>query len=139
MSDSDNRRRFIRHPVSIPLKVCQASTEHETSSLNISQGGLLFSHPETIAEGEELEIAIPSLRSGEPVLFRTRVVRCEYNETTGMHDIGVAFYGEEDALRVRMLEQVLLIEAFRKLFAIPDFNQAATEWIKKYSDRFPEI
>lgn len=58
--------------------------------------------------------------------------------------IGISFQGESEAFRMRMIEQLCHIEAYRKDVVakqgrILTREEAAAEWIARYSEDFPEI
>ena len=134
MSDI-NRRAFIRHPVFIPLNVELASEPIPSQAVNISVGGLLFLHKEDLPTGTPIRITIPFAILNEPATISAVVVRSTENDHG--FEIGAAFTSEAEALRARLVEQIVRIDDYRKTRGIEDFDAAADEWIKKYSENFP--
>ena len=140
MRTSDDRRRYIRHPVSVPIDVEFDGKHINGNTNNISQGGLLFCYKEQIPHDTPITIVLPNPDAPEKMLrFSGQVVRSEYNAFAEQYDIGIAFFSPDDAHKVRMVEQILLIEAYRRQQNLDDFNKAALEWIERYSENFPQL
>ncbi|MBN2324614.1 MAG: PilZ domain-containing protein [Spirochaetes bacterium] len=139
----DEKRRFIRHPLSYPLKtrVVRQSAEDillHGESENIGGGGLLFKSVERVAEDAEVEINL----TVENRQFRIDgvVVRCEPSGNGG-YNIAVSFRRPDEALKARMMEQVVRIEEFKRRLERRcgkplDFSWVAKQWIKRYSGLF---
>lgn len=113
---------------------------HESEYLNnISSGGLSFRSNDPLSIGSILKIKIPLDR---PVFeAEARIVSCKKNEEH--FDIGVEFIGQKDALRIKMAEQVCLIEEYKKelcdkLGKPISGEEAALEWIKNFAAKFKD-
>lgn len=133
------RRKYIRHPVDVPLEVENVSGEQATQITDVSFGGLSFLCGQYHRPGTELLLRIPFLEP--PFEARARVAWCrtEY----GGHRIGVRFHAEDDAFRSRMVEQVCAIESYRNEVRqregrVLSAAEAAHEWIERFAARFPD-
>lgn len=146
-------RRFVRHPAEIPIELEErgrhatraASTAADrqdsarASSVlqNLSIGGLRCEVDRFIAIGTSIQIRIPLVNpdyTGQGV-----VVWCRPHDRH--FEIGIEFDREEEAFKSRMVEQVCLIEQYRKRIRIAegrelDGEQAAREWISRYAGEF---
>jgi hypothetical protein len=161
------RRRFIRHPLSYPIKTrivggtggelgsphrpppgnfacfpVKAAGEGELTSKteDIGAGGLLFHCKNKIPVGTEVEVEIHVER--RVFVLSGRVVRTqEVGECES--GIAVAFTSPSDLLKVRMMEQIVRIELFktrleRRYRMTLDYASVAREWIKRYSKIFAD-
>ena len=134
-------RKFIRRPADIPIEISLADlVPHKKEYLNnISFGGLSFKSRDEVKTGTVINVRIPLVRP----MFETkgRVVRCIKKDKH--FDIGVEFIAPADDFKVRMLEQICHIEAYKKELRKKQGHpvtgeQAAIEWISKYADKFPK-
>jgi len=142
--DFKEKRRFIRHPVCYPLKFrirAKSYTERSTT-LNISEGGLLFLSRRKVLPGTLLELNLPF----EDKIFKAqaRVVHVSAERNKPLYNVGVAFYRISDALKVKLLEQLYLIDEYRHLRSIQlgreiTFQEASKQWIKLYSKKFKQL
>ncbi|KON82412.1 PilZ domain-containing protein [Azoarcus sp. PA01] len=134
-------RRFIRHPVSIPIEV--RAGEHAGGELhpagNVSLGGIEFDSDSAIEPGSLVEVRIPII---EPT-FATcgRVAWCR--RTGNRFELGVQFLDADEAYRTRMVEQVCHIEEYRRSVQRLEgrelsAEEAAFEWIGRFAGQFPE-
>jgi hypothetical protein len=137
------KRKFIRHPLQYPLKTMIVHPEGQdtivkSSSANIGEGGLLFSSGNAIPLNSEVQMAL-KVEEREFSLDGV-VVRCE-NSDDGSYNIAVCFNKPDEALKARMMEQVVRIEQFKdrleKRYHVNcDFAWVAKEWIKRYARFF---
>jgi hypothetical protein len=142
-------RRFIRHPLSIPLtykvlKKVQDTGKEGLSGItnNISIGGLLFSAKYPIEVGSLIVIKMPF----EDKIFnvKSRVVHCTKGGSTKLYNIGASFYRPYDAFKVKLIEQIYLITEYRDLRSVQlgrevSLEEASQEWVKRYSERFKRL
>lgn len=142
-------RRFIRHPLSIPLtyKVLKKAQDTDTEGVsaitnNISIGGLLFSTKRPIEVGSLIVIKMPF----EDKVFnvKSRVVHCAKSGEAKFYNIGASFYKPYDAFKVKLIEQIYLIAEYRDLRSIQlgreiSLEEASKEWVKRYSERFKRL
>lgn len=143
------RRRFIRHPLCFPLiyKVADKSAARKTrevqsTTINISQGGLLFSGKHPVKVGSLILMKMPF--QDKVFNVRAKVARCEKSGDTKFYNIGVYFYRLTDAFKVKLIEQIYLISEFRDLWSMQLgrevlLEEASREWIKRYSERFKRL
>lgn len=127
-------RQFIRHPVSLPIKVSQLAAE----AYCLGIGGLAFRCDQLAEPGSFLHLRIPVVTPEFEV--DAKVVWCRCAE--GNIELGVQFLSADDAFRVRMVEQVCHIESYRQEVSAAqgrelNFEEAAVEWIGKFSAKFP--
>ncbi|MDD5120157.1 MAG: PilZ domain-containing protein, partial [Candidatus Omnitrophica bacterium] len=117
------RRRFIRHPISLPLKykvikqgASAGSVNLEAETKNISIGGLSFPAKRPVKADSMIAISMPF----EDKVFniKAKVVRCENNPETKLYDIAVNFFRLHEAFKVKMIEQIYLIAEYRDLLTL---------------------
>jgi len=139
------KRKFIRHPLSYPLRTRVLSEKNgklvvKSSAENIGAGGLLFRS--SVAMNREAEVEINLTVEGRNFLLDGTVVRCDPDEN-GNYNVAVSFKRQDEALKVRMMEQIVRIEEFknrleRRCKKKIDFAWVAKQWIKRYSKGFAE-
>ncbi|PIQ89046.1 MAG: hypothetical protein COV72_05235 [Candidatus Omnitrophica bacterium CG11_big_fil_rev_8_21_14_0_20_42_13] len=143
------RRRFIRKPMCFPLKYKAVRKwegedvkEEQSRAIDVSRGGLLFSSSYRIKKGQPLLLEVPL----ENNLFnvRAKVMRCNKSGGEKLYNIGVCFAKIHDAFQVKLIEQIYLIDEYRKLRSLQlgrkmSLNAASKEWIKRYSKRFEKL
>ncbi len=139
-------RKFIRHPVDIPIRVNLNWADEEDDETvdqtitNVSLGGLAFLSDRPLEKLERVRICISILQQ-DNFLVGT-VVWC--NPVGSNYEIGVEFEKSRDVYRLRMIEQICHIEHYRKEVAQLEGRElspqeAAKEWIEKYAGEFPAI
>ena len=133
-------RRYIRHPVDIPIEVRGGVGEDGSrgTTHDVSLGGLSFEVPNCVDPGEIVDILLPSVRP--PFQTRGRVSWCR--QVDGSFEMGVQFLEVSDAFRARMVEQVCHIEQYRMDVREQEGRDlsgqdAAREWIQKFAAGFP--
>ncbi len=131
-------RRYIRHPVDIPIEVSRSAARNYVHGENVSLGGLAFRCTDPLDSGEIVQIRIPFLQPSFET--KARVAWCTVCDDG--YELGVEFLDTDDAFRARMAEQVCSIESYKK--AVYEEQQrtlsteeAALEWIAKYAAQFP--
>lgn len=127
-------RQFIRHPVNLPIEASQLAAE----AYCLGTGGLAFRCDHTAEPGTFLHVRIPSVTPEFEIDAKVVWCRC----IDGNVELGVEFMNPNDAFRVRMVEQVCHIENYRQeIFTVQGremtFEEAAMEWIGKFSATFP--
>ncbi len=138
------KRRFIRHLLINPLefKITEEDQFERTETLNVSEGGLMFMSKRDVPSGTIIKLQLPLYDKVFGV--KAKVVHVEKDESTGLHRIGVAFVSYADAFKVKLIEQIYLIEEYRVLRSLQlgkeiTLQEASREWIKKYSERFKKL
>lgn len=145
-------RRFVRHPAEIPIELeeslplvrrnraraGEARAANAVSMMqNLSVGGLCCEVDHPIAEGTSIQIRIPVVNPdyvGQGVVVWCKPQNCHY-------EVGIQFEREEEAFKSRMVEQICMIEQYRKRVRAAegrdiDGEQAALEWISRYAGEF---
>jgi PilZ domain len=134
-------REFIRHPADVPIQIQSARDRgfENRSTQNVSFGGLAFSSATAIEPETFITLRLPYLQP----LFEVAAARVAWCRNEGsQYVIGVQFPDSEEAFRVRMVEQLLHIETYRREVAEREGRQltmeeAAREWISRYAASFP--
>lgn len=143
------RRKFIRHPLSFPLKFkvlgknkAAIGGEIKSKTINISIGGLLFSSQHRVRKDALISLKMPF----EDKIFKVmaRVLHCTKSLDTDLYNVGVSFHRLHDAFKVKLIEQLYLISEYRDLRSVQlgreiPLEQASREWIKRYSERFRRL
>jgi len=143
------RRRFIRHPLTLPLryqvlKTSSGSAQKEkfSETIDISQGGLMFSARRPVEVDSKIIVKMPF----EDKVFKINacVAHCNKNPETKLYEIGVCFYRLKEAFKVKLIEQIYLISEYRDLRSLElgrviSLEEASKEWIKRYSERFRRL
>ncbi|MCX5667657.1 MAG: PilZ domain-containing protein [Candidatus Omnitrophica bacterium] len=139
------RRRFIRHPICYPLEFEHASKKirERTNTLNVSEGGLLFLSRHHLKKNEIIILKMPL--QDKVFKVRAKVMHtAKDSENTNLFNIGVSFYRYSDAFKVKLVEQLYLIDEYRMLRSLQlghelSMQKASEEWIKRYSKRFARL
>jgi hypothetical protein len=122
--------------------VTKGGKEETSTTIDISQGGLLFSGRRSVKAGALITIKMPF--QDKVFNVRAKVARCEKSVETKFYNIGVYFYRLTDAFKVKLIEQIYLISEFRDLWSMQlgrevTLEEASREWIKRYSERFKRL
>ncbi len=131
-------RNFIRHPVDIPIKIIKDESRYVQPLQDISVSGLRCRSDEALEMGAEIKIVIDLVK---PTLeIQGKVIWCRAIGSS--YELGIEYHGEQDAYRLRMVEQICHIEHYKKEVQIREgrtisSEQAANEWIGKYAEKFP--
>lgn len=135
-------RRYIRHPADIPIEfeIIDAERHRHEQIHNVSQGGFAFQSQAWVDPGREILVRIPVVEPAFEV--RGRVAWCHRRAED--YDVGVEFLEQEDAYRLRMVEQICHIEHYKKEVLLAEGRrlttaEAAAEWIGKFAADFPQI
>ncbi|MCP4335630.1 MAG: PilZ domain-containing protein [Gammaproteobacteria bacterium] len=148
MPDNTTIRKFIRHPVDMPIQVRSSRVEDEQdidedldqTITNVSLGGLAFESQKAYTISDRVRINIPILDRDNNLIGN--VAWCE--EAGSGYVVGIKFVKSRDFFRMRMIEQICHIEHYRdevlrtqgrELSA----QEAAAEWISKYAGDFPAL
>jgi len=135
----EEKREFVRHPSSIPISVRLLNGKQgEVHLADISLGGLAFTYHWPIAVGVQIAVCVPSL--ADHIELSGRVVRCRGESPQWM--IGVAFAEKEEVFRMRMVQQICHVEAYRQQVLEVEnreisSDEAASEWIARNAAHFP--
>jgi len=145
MVQHEERRRFIRHPVCYPLEFeySHDKVKERTSTVNISKGGLLFVSKHKMLKGKLIILKLPL--KDKIFKIKARVEHVTQDEDNSrLFDIGVSFYRFADAFKVKLIEQIYLIDEYRSLRSMQlgreiSIRDASEEWIRRYSKKFAKL
>ena len=134
-------RQFIRHPSDVPIQVRadSAGSYIGQHTHDVSFGGLSFSSDTPIEPESFISFRIPYLRPAFEV-SAARVAWCR--QEGDQYTVGVQFPDSAEAFRVRMVEQLLHIEGYRREIELQEgrrltTEEAAGEWISRHASSFP--
>lgn len=139
------RRRFIRHPICYPLEFEHVSKKikKKTKTLNVSEGGLLFLSKLPLKKDEIIILKMPI--QDKVFKVRAKVMHStKDSESADLFNVGVSFYRYSDAFKVKLVEQLYLIDEYRVLRSLQlghelSMQKASEEWIRRYSKRFARL
>ncbi len=140
---SNNERRFIRHPSSIPITCCKEghSRARRERMRDISLGGLAFSSGVQFEQGDCLQVCYPLFGHGLCVHGEVIWCACEADPASHCFSCGLRFQSGEMLFRARLVEQMCHIEAYRHAQERQGrqltSEEAALEWIPNVAHRFP--
>jgi len=143
MEEGKEKRRFIRHLLVNPLEVQLSDEEPEKSeTVNVSEGGLMFMSKKHVEPNTVIKIQLPLY--DKVFHIKAKVVHSTKDEDAGLYRIGVAFESFAVAFKVKLIEQIYLIEEYRILRSLQlgkemTLAEASKEWIKRYSKRFEKL
>lgn len=143
-SKQAERRRFIRHPSTIPIRCYREGHIKQMASLlrDISHGGISFACPESFEPGDVLKVEFPSLRDTPSVHGQVVWTLAVFDGSGPQYVEGLRFLDEETFKRARVMEEICHIEAYRESQlqlhgrALTG-GEAAREWIEQCAERFP--
>lgn len=132
-------RRFIEHPMDIPLEVSSMPTVQALVMDTTGFGGLAFHSAEPRHQGAGILLRFPSV--DREFVARAFVVWCQVMDAS--YRVGITFFDAEDAFRCRMLEQICAIETYRIGSQDDDEpvrtdNEVACAWIEQAGGGFPD-
>ncbi|MBN1494026.1 MAG: PilZ domain-containing protein [Candidatus Omnitrophica bacterium] len=143
--DFKEKRKFIRHPICVPLefhRIHDHRRKHKAETVNLSFGGLLFLSRSRIVSGTEINVSLPF----RDKIFHVHgcVVRCDKEVSSKLYSVGIEFLKVTDAFKVKLVEQLHLIEEYRSLRSLQlnrevSLKEASKEWITKYSEQFRKL
>ena len=138
------RRRFIRHPTSIPISCRKKGhvdgSDHELR--NMSCGGLAFVSGDAYVPGDVVEIEYPSLeRAGTlhgEIIWTEQLASGPRQEFLS----GMRFFDESAHRHARTVEQICHIETYRREQRARHgrdlgATEAAAEGIERCAGKFP--
>lgn len=141
---SRDQRRFMRHPVTIPVSCHKEGqrAEAEHSLRNMSYGGLSFVSNESYCPGDIIDIRFPGLRTATSI--RGEIVWSSPAAETKPYQYlhGLRFLDEGDHRHARLIEQICHIEAYRRAQELRygrhvSAQEAAEGWIARHAADFP--
>ena len=136
-------RDFIRHPATVPIQLEELNKEivHGINTLNnVSFGGVSCLCPEPIEKGSTVKMKVNCVNPDFEITGKTVWCRAKND----LFEVGIEFIVSKDKVfHLRMVEQICHIEHYRNEVLNKEgreltSEEAATEWIEKFADSFPE-
>jgi hypothetical protein len=135
--------RFIRHPEGFPARISRTRRYRDGAWRAKGRGGrwgLLLRFKRLIQLGTPLSVAIDA--GGERHRFHGEVVVARPSDSR--FEVGLCVGDEDEGFRLRMVEQLLHIEAYRQRIEQREGRMlspegAAREWIERYAWSFPGL
>jgi len=139
------KRRFVRHPICYPLEFEQASRKirQRCQTKDISEGGLLFLSTHQVECGQIIILKLPIQNKLFKIAAKVVHTRTDA-ENPKLYNVGVSFQRYSDAFKVKLIEQIYLIDEYRALCSLQlgreiSLEEASKKWIKLYSERFDKM
>lgn len=139
--DTVEIRKYVRQVTGIPVAVTldysdNISADDDTIT-NISLGGLALVAEDPIDIDESVQVRCPILDND--VQLSGKVVWCKKSRQG--YEIGLNFGDPAEIERMKVIDQIVEIEKFRKLVAEQEgrylsSEQAAREWASQYTGKF---
>ena len=136
------KRSFILHPISAPLKLHIPTEKEPVSSeaLDLSLGGLSFLWRNQLLRGETINLSI--LIKEKAFSINARVVFSKEDRKTGKYKTGVCFMDRPSAFKAKIAEEALEIIEYRKNLSKEmgrniSEEEAAKKWIRQFAAQFP--
>lgn len=132
-------RRYLRHPVDVPIEVWPTPGMPRLRLRNYSFGGLCCTSPKKLAPGTAVDIEIPDI---QPPSYHGKGVVTWCVENGDHFEIGIRFATQSEAFAARMAAQVSQIESYRRRVIQFEGRElspedAAREWVMEYAQRYP--
>ncbi len=137
----NEKRKFFRHPIKVPIQLTRVENNSAESvrAEDLSQGGLAFFWPESIAEGTHLQLSIPI----EKQLFQmnAHVTHSQKDSDTGLFKTGVCFEDSVSSFRAKLAEEIIQIRQYREKMSLLrghpfSEEEAAKVWIDRNAENF---
>lgn len=138
------KRRFFRHPVSVPIQyqAISAKSSDKSASVDVSEGGMCFFSSQYLPVGTKLSLSIPVGHQ----LFKVKgqVAYCASSGGEYRFRTGVAFLDPASAFRAKLAEEILQISEYQKKISREEGREigeeeAAREWIRRYAKDFSHL
>ncbi len=137
-----DKRRFYRHPLSVPIEYQEKQTRAGSATVDISEGGISFLSERFLAKGCAISLKIPV---GDQVFnIEGHVAYSNRVPTFNRFKTGVAFSNATSAFRAKLAEEMVLIKQFQEKLSLESGtkvteDEAARQWIEKYAKKFGEL
>jgi len=139
--DTVEIRKYVRQVTRIPVEVTLDYSDNisagDDTITNISLGGLALVAEDPIDVNESIQVRCPILNNDTQL--SGKVVWCE--KSRHGYEIGLDFDDPAEIERMKIIDQIIDIEKFRKLVAEQEgrhltSEQAAREWASQYTGKF---
>ena len=141
---AQEKRRFFRHPIHVPLslRLDVDATPTSSQAMDLSLGGLSFLWSSRLIKGHLIRLSI----AVKEKLFdvKGRVAYSIEDRRTGKYRSGISFVDSPSAFRAKLAEEALEIlryrnELSRELGREVSEDEAAQRWIQQNAARFPDL
>lgn len=139
--DTIEIRKYVRQVTGMPVEVTldysdNISADDDTIT-NISLGGLALAAEDPIDINESVQVRCPILSNDAQL--SGKVIWCK--KSRHGYEIGLNFDDPAEIERIKIFDQIVDIEKFRKLVAEQEgrhlsSEQAAQEWASQYTGKF---
>ena len=135
-----DRRRYVRHPIRVPVAVRHGELELFSRVGDISECGISFDSPVDIAVGATLEVELPVHHSRFKL---TGTVAASIPQGVGFR-VGVSFAEPGVQFKMKLAEQVLRIDELRLSLTKErgvevTKAEAAAVWVEQYAASFADL
>lgn len=132
-------RRYLRHPVDVPIEIYPSPGQPRLRLRNFSYGGLCCVSPRHLEPGTPVEIEIPDIH---PPSYHGQGMVAWCVEEGEHYEVGIRFASEVEAFESRMAEQLCHIESYRRRVSLLEgrelsAEEATLEWTIEYAQRYP--
>ena len=138
------KRRFFRHPLKVPIQYYEvrSQTIDNSSSIDLSQGGLCFLSERFFSKGTLMDVSIPVKE--EVFRIQGQVAYCNRVADSDRYRTGLAFRDSASAFNAKLAEQIHLIQAYQEKLSRDrkeevSEEEAARAWIDKYAKHFSHL
>lgn len=138
----DDRRRYVRHPIRVPLAVRPKNAGHFLSrAADISEGGISFDSRVPMTQGDIVEVELPVHHSRFTL---AGTVASSAPLPGGGFRIGLSFVEPGTAFKIKLAEQVLRIAELQQTLSKEagrevSSREAAQVWVEKYAETFADL
>ncbi len=143
-SPIDERRRYARHPIHVPLAVRPAdgSAQFTATMGDLSEAGLSFTSPHAISAGAGVEIDLPVY--DRRFTLEGSVASCIESTDRAAFRVGLAFTAPGPSFRLKVAEQMLRIKQLRRDLARErgcdvSLEEASQRWVDQYAALFSDL
>lgn len=136
-----DRRRYVRHPIRVPVSVRPAAGEQLMArSGDISEGGLSFEVPAALALQSTVEVELPVHH--QRFKLTGTVVSCVAADA--VFRVGLSFVETGLQFKMKLAEQVLRIDELRLQLTKErgvevSSREAAQVWVERYAATFADL
>jgi hypothetical protein len=135
-----NRRRYVRHPIRVPVVVRYGGIDLRTRSGDISEGGLSFEAAAELLHGTQVEVELPVHHTR----FKLTGTVASCVPMGESFRVGLSFVETGLQFKMKLAEQVLRIEELRQTLSLErgrevTNSEAAAIWVEKYASTFADL
>jgi c-di-GMP-binding flagellar brake protein YcgR len=138
-----DRRQYVRHPIRLPLAVRPQNGAEEFRSRvgDLSEGGLSFVSPQSLALGGSVEVELPVQLTRFTLVGS--VASC-VQVKSHLFRVGLAFVDPGMGFKTKLAEQVLRIEVLRAALSQErglevSREEAAQVWVEQFAKDFADL